>query len=253
MKYVAPPNRLRRTVAAVVLAAPTLRPEPSRTATEVDPNGTDLPCATSRHPEELRDVRLRMDGLDALSSANAGFERRLRLVHRDDWERPTPCEEWDVRALVNHVVGANRRYALLLKGASAMEVDATRRVDHLGDDPVASFLATSAELTDAFRDEGALARTVHHPAGYRTGAELLGIRVLDVAVHCWDLARAIEADDTLDPDVVEFVLTLPPGFEASRQQGAFAAPVGEIAIGSSPQDRLLHLLGRSQPEQKETQ
>ena len=85
-----------------------------------------------------------------------------------------------------------------------MEVDATRGADHLGDDPLASCLATAAELTDAFREEGALARAVHHPAGYRTGAELLGIRVLDVAVHCWDLARAIDADDTLDADVVEF-------------------------------------------------
>lgn len=219
---------------------------------EVGPDRTDLPCAMGSRPQERPIIRLGMDGLDALRTANAGFERRLRLVHRDDWERPTPCEEWDVRALVNHVVGANRRYVLLLKGASAMEVDATRGADHLGDDPLASCLATAAELTDAFREEGALARTVHHPAGYRTGAELLGIRVLDVAVHCWDLARAIDADDTLDADVVEFALALAPGIEASRQYGAFAAPVGEIASDRSPQDRLLHLVGRSQPEWKET-
>ena len=217
---------------------------PSRTATEVEPNRSDLPCATSSRLEDQRIDRLRMEGLAALSIANAGFERRLRLVRREDWRRPTPCEEWDVQALVNHVVGANRRYALLLKGASAMEVDATRGADHLGDDPLVSWLATAAELTEAFREQGALARTVHHPAGYRTGAELLGIRVLDVAVHCWDLARAIDADDALDAGVVEFVLALAPGLEASRQQGAFAAPVGEIAIGSSPQDHLLRLLGR---------
>jgi hypothetical protein len=131
---------------------------------EVGPDGTDLPCATSSGPQERRIVRVGMDGLDALRTVNAGFERRLPLVRRDDWERPTPCEEWDVRALVNHVVGANRRYVLLLKGASATEVDATRGADHLGDDPLASCLATAAELTDAFREEGALARTVHHPA-----------------------------------------------------------------------------------------
>ena len=219
---------------------------------EVGPDLTDLRCATSSRTQERRIVRLRMYGLDALRTANAGFERRLRLVRRDDWERPTPCEEWDVRALVNHVVGANGRYVLLLKGASAMEVDATRGADHLGDDPLASCLATAAELTDAFREEGALARTVHHPAGYRTGAELLGMRVLDVAVHCWDLARAIDADETLDADVVEFVLAVAPRIEASRQHGAFAPPVGEIASDKSPQDRLLHLVGRSQPEWKET-
>ena len=193
-----------------------------------------------------------MDGLDALATANAGFERRLRLVRSDDWGRPTPCDEWDVRALVNHVVGASRRYTMLLQGASAMEVHATRSVDHLGDDALASFLANAAEVTAAFREEGALERTVHHDAvGDRTGAELLGMRVLDVAVHSWDLARAIDADDTLDADVVDFVLTL-PGFEAGRQQGGFAAPVGEIAADSSAQVRLLYLLGRHPLNGRET-
>ena len=50
--------------------------------------------------------------------------------------------EWDVQALVNHVVGANRRYTMLLHGATADEVDATRMEDHLGDDPASSFAAT---------------------------------------------------------------------------------------------------------------
>ena len=189
--------------------------------------------------------RVVLDRLDALSTAGAGFERRLLLVRSDDWVRPTPCEEWHVRALVNHVVGANRRYTMLLQGASAKDVNATRSTDHLGDDPLASFLATTAEVIAAFREEGALERTVRHPVvGDRTAAELLGMRVLDVAVHSWDLARAIDADDTLDADVVEFVLTLAPLFEPSRRQGSFAAPVGEIAVGYSPQVRLLHLLGR---------
>ena len=185
-----------------------------------------------------------MDGFDALSTAGAGFERRLRLVRPDDWERPTPCAEWDVRALVNHVVGGNRRYTMLLNGASAVEVEAARSADHLGDDPLASFRATGVEVTAAFGQEGALDRTVHHRVGDRTGAELLAMRVLDVAVHSWDLACAIDADDTLDADVVEFLLTVVPALEASRQLGAFAAPLGEPPVGGSSQDRLLHLLGR---------
>ena len=60
----------------------------------MDPDRTDLPCPTSSRFEERKVVRLGMNGLDALSTANAGFERRLRLVRRDDWEL-------GVRALVN--------------------------------------------------------------------------------------------------------------------------------------------------------
>ena len=111
-----------------------------------------------------------MVALDLLSRAGDGFARRLARVQPDQWTAPTPCTEWDVQALVNHVVGANRRYTLLLHGATAGEVDATRTVDHLGQDPVNSFVTTAAALNAAFCEPGALARTAHHPGGERTGA-----------------------------------------------------------------------------------
>ena len=185
-----------------------------------------------------------MVALDLLSRAGDGFAQRLARVQPDQWTALTPCTEWDVRALVNHVVGANRRYTLLLHGATAGEVDATRTVDHLGHDPVASFVTTAAELNAAFRQPGALSRTAHHPAGERTGAQLLQMRVLDVAVHTWDLARAIAADESLDPDVIAFALTLQDTFKAGRARGSFAPPPGKTPAHLSAQARLLHLLGR---------
>jgi len=182
--------------------------------------------------------------VELLSRAGDGFAQRLALVQPDQWTALTPCTEWDVRALVNHVVRANRRYTLLLHGAPAGEVDATRTVGHLGHDPVASFVTTAAELHAAFREPGALARTAHHPAGERTGAQLLEMRVLDVAVHTWDLAWAIGADESLDPDVIAFALTLQDTFEAARARGSFAPPPGKTPAHLSAQARLLHLLGR---------
>jgi uncharacterized protein (TIGR03086 family) len=111
-----------------------------------------------------------------------------------------------VRALVNHVIGGNRRYVMLLHGATADEVDATRTRDHLGDDPVAVFAATAADMVRAFHEDGALARVAHHPIGDKTGAELLGMRVYDLVVHAWDLARGIGTDEALDPDAATFAL-----------------------------------------------
>lgn len=185
-----------------------------------------------------------MVALELLSRAGDGFAQRLALVQPDQWTAPTPCTEWNVRALVNHVVGANRRYTMLLHGANAGEVDATRTVDHLGHDPVASFVTTAAGLDAALREPGALARTAHHPAGERTGAQLLEMRVLDVAVHTWDLARAIGADESLDPDVAAFALTLQDTFEAARELGSFAPRPSKTPAHLSAQGRLLHLLGR---------
>jgi uncharacterized protein (TIGR03086 family) len=185
-----------------------------------------------------------MDAFDALSTAAAGFERRLRAVGAGQWKQPTPCTEWDVRALVNHVVGANVRYTMLLHGATSAAVDATRSIDHVGEDAVGAFLATFGEMTAAFREPGALDRIAHHPSGDRSGVELLAMRVLDVAVHSWDLARAVGADDVLDPDVVRFVQARMPNSEPGRTRGSFAAAVEETASGGSPQGRLLRKLGR---------
>jgi uncharacterized protein (TIGR03086 family) len=186
-----------------------------------------------------------MNAFEALSSANAQFERRLWLVRPDDWTRRTPCDAWDVRALVNHVVGANRRYTMLLDGASAVEVDATRSTDHLGADAAASFRATAAELTAAFGRDGVLTSATHHPAGDRTGAELLEMRVLDVTVHAWDLARALDADERLEPGVVSFVLACAPGLIAGSRPGSFSTPADELPPGATTQARLLHLVGRA--------
>jgi hypothetical protein len=95
---------------------------------------------------------------------------------------------------------------MLLRGASPEEVDATRTEDHLGTDAVVEFNATAEVLLSEFRMTGALTRRVHHPIGERTGRELLGMRVIDVTVHTWDLSRSVDADATLDPTLVQCTL-----------------------------------------------
>ena len=190
------------------------------------------------------DVAASRDPLELLVVANDEFARRLRLVGPDDWRRPTPCTEWDVRALVNHVVGANVRYQLLLHGAPTEQVEATRTVDHLGDDALASFVATANGVVACFRQDGALEGIAHHVTGDRTGRELLSMRILDAAIHGWDLARAISADETLDADVVAFLLAYTTDLDRGPQQRAFAPAEAHVPRTASPQDQLLHRLGR---------
>jgi uncharacterized protein (TIGR03086 family) len=183
--------------------------------------------------------------LDLLSRAGDGFALRLARVLPDQWTAPTPCAEWDVRALVNHVVGANRRYTMLLHGATAGAVDATRIVDHLGLDPLASFVTTAAELNAAFREPGALARTAHHPAGERTGAQLLEMRVLDVAVHTWDLARAIGHSPHLDPEVAERGLAFMSAALTPENRGESFGPEVPVPADAPVYDRLAAFAGRT--------
>jgi uncharacterized protein (TIGR03086 family) len=149
-----------------------------------------------------------------------------------------------VRALVNHVVGANARYQLLLHGTPTGQVEATRTVDHLGDDALASFVTTADALVGCFHEDGALERIAHHAAGDRTGRELLSMRILDAAIHGWDLARAIGADETLDDELVAFLFAYTADLDLGPRQRAFAPADGEVPQNASPQDQLLHRLGR---------
>ena len=73
--------------------------------------------------------------------------------------------------------------------------------------PLTAFETTAAAVVDSFRDHSMLDRTFRHVSGDRTGRELLVMRILDVGVHSWDLARAIDGDDAIDVDVVAVALT----------------------------------------------
>jgi uncharacterized protein (TIGR03086 family) len=170
--------------------------------------------------------------LAILAAANRGFAACLRQVDAGgNWAAPTPCTEWDVRALVNHVVGANVRYQLLLDGAALDEVEATRAVDHLGDDALAAFETSSRQLVSRWHEHGAFDRVFRHVIGERTGGELLDMRILDVGVHTWDLACAIGTDRRIDDAVVAVALTV-------------TMPCDDESESSAPQDRLLLRTGR---------
>ena len=186
-----------------------------------------------------------MESFEALERSRGEFERRLRLIDTSDWDRPTPCTEWTVRDVANHVVGGCRRYTMFLHGATADETDATRAVDHLGDDPVGAFTRLADEMTAAFQEPGALDRIAHHPDGDRSGALLLEMRIMDFALHAWDLARAIGSDETLDPDLVSRLWdVLSPMAGDLAASGRFKAAEGDPPEDAPLQLRLLHLTGR---------
>ncbi len=173
-----------------------------------------------------------MDLFEQVDRSIFEFGTRLHLVRAEHWMLATPCEEWDVRALVNHVVGGATRYTMLLHGATAGDVVATVALDHLGEDPMGSFDRRAEEVVHAFGEPGALSRTVHHPAGDISGHELLELRITEFAVHAWDLSRAIGADEQIDPALVD------PMWRHMSVAGTRVDP------GESPLARLLHLTGR---------
>lgn len=187
-----------------------------------------------------------MDKFDALSAARSQFEQRLDLVAPDQWSLPTPCDEWDVRGLVNHVVTANTTSERSLHGATRDEMIALIGADYLGDDPLGAFARGADAEAAAFREPGALERVVHHPAFDMPATQLLDFRIGDMLLHAWDLARAIGAAETLDPRVVNIVWeSLEPLAAALPASGAFGLGASGTVTDDAPlQLRLLDLTGR---------
>ena len=182
-----------------------------------------------------------MDRFELLDRAAARFRPRLEQVRPEQWSLPTPCDEWDVRALANHVVTANLTSVRLFHGASREETVAFIGTDHLG----GAFAGSAEAQGAAFREPGALERIVPHPAFDMSGSQLLDFRIGDQLVHTWDLARSIGADETLDPELVEFVWeSLLPLAEALPASGAFGEGRSDLYERAPRQLRLLDLCGR---------
>ena len=185
-----------------------------------------------------------MQLLDAFDTALAEFDHRVHRVADRQWSARTPCEEWTVRDLVNHLTGEHLWAPSLLRGATLDEVGDRFEGDVLGDDPVPSWERAASESQAGFHRPGALDGMVHTSVGETPATEYGWQMTLDLAVHAWDLARGIDDDDRLDEDLVHTVYEhFVPLVDAWQDLGLFDPPV-PVPRDVSAQDRLVALLGR---------
>ncbi|GAB2599352.1 TIGR03086 family metal-binding protein [Kribbella endophytica] len=180
-----------------------------------------------------------MDVVEMHRRAGAEFVRQVESVKPDQWDGPTPCADWDVRTLVNHVVGEERWTVPLLAGRTIADVGQALDGDLLGEDPAAAAASAATEAQAATADP---VPTVHLSYGDEDTTEYLRQLIADLLVHGWDLAVAIESTPQLDPELVTEVAAWFEQREAMyRDGGAIAA---RVPSGPDPVDRLLGAFGR---------
>lgn len=183
--------------------------------------------------------------VDRYRRAVGGFSAVVAQVRPDQWHLPTPCTEWDVRQLVNHVTGEDAWVPSLLAGRTIDDVGPSLDGDLLGDDPSREWAARAAAGVAAAEEDGAVDRTVHNSSGLKPAEDYLGEVTADHVIHTWDLARGIGAPEELDPELVEWALAfLAPRVDEWRAFGVFAASV-DVPDDASAQHRLLALTGRA--------
>jgi len=182
--------------------------------------------------------------IDLFERAAAGFGRHVQAVGATQWHDETPCTDWDVRMLVNHVTVEQLWVPPLLDGRTVSDIGDRFDGDRLGDDPVAAWDAAVRASRAAFGAPGVLDGNVSLSVGVRPTAEYCWEMTTDALIHSWDLARGIGAEEMLDPELVELVYERTLPFAAHlHETGLFAPPVA-VPDDAPLQTKLLAIFGR---------
>ena len=178
--------------------------------------------------------------------ALAATRKVIAGIKPDQWHKSTPCAEWDVRELANHLIAGNWWAGELANGASIDSVGDRLDGDVLGADPLGAYDNSAAEAAAVFEREGAMSAPCAVSYGPVPGSIYCGHRFIDVFVHGWDLAKATGQSTDLDLDLVAACL------EVVRPQAALFATSGMFGQGglstvasTDLQSELLTMLGRN--------
>jgi uncharacterized protein (TIGR03086 family) len=186
-----------------------------------------------------------MDMVQILQHSLDRNRERLANVKDDQLGDATPCADWSVKDLINHIIGGNFLFALSTSGKT---VDTSQpRPDFVGN---GNFLAAYEQASNAqiegWRTDGVMELTMELPFGTMTGKDAIRIALLEAVVHGRDLAKATGQDYSIPDEValpmLEGLKKVMPGGKRPPQM-----PFGdEIAVpdGAPVGDKLVAFLGR---------
>lgn len=167
-------------------------------------------------------------------------------VRPDQLGAPTPCDEYDVRALIGHIVGGMNRTARVGEGGAADEVSS--RVEGVADDGwPAVYSDAAARVRAAWADDAKLDAMVSVPWGKVPGRDAVTGYVQEILTHGWDLATATGQESELDPELALFALEFARKALPAQMRGEEVpfGPVVPVAADAGPYAQLAGWLGRS--------
>jgi uncharacterized protein (TIGR03086 family) len=178
-----------------------------------------------------------MDPLAAHQRAQGIFAHVFVNVTSEQMSSPTPCSEWDVKALIDHVIAGNQRVIERAGGKAAP----------LPEDLGAALGASARAAQETFAAPDALTRTYQLPIGEIPGSAFIELRTSDLLVHAWDLATATGQPTDLDPELAEYVLAFSKQMMSRPGLRGDARPYGveqSCGVERPTTDRLAAFLGR---------
>ena len=171
-------------------------------------------------------------------------------VTQDQATDATPCSEWSVLDLFNHLIGGLEFTAGCITG-NVPDIRTNEAESSYQDERdvavlIRAYHAAVDRALELAANPGALERTAMTPFGEMPVARIMTGTVLDQLVHCWDLARATGQDTTLDGEMVEFAygMLVSGGFADMGRQAGFIGPEIAVPDSASTQDRMIACMGR---------
>jgi uncharacterized protein (TIGR03086 family) len=191
-----------------------------------------------------------MDGspIELLARAFASTRGEVDAIDREQLTLATPCPPWDVRLLLNPVIGAAEWYTATIREGVSPPIDGVDD-DYAAGDYHATYAEWIQVALDAFRAPGALERSVTYVGRDIPGVAVMRLCALDTFAHGWDLARSLGRSTELDAEVADELLTkvapqVPASFRGTGEDALYQPPADTPADATAA-DRLAAYLGRS--------
>jgi uncharacterized protein (TIGR03086 family) len=183
-----------------------------------------------------------MDSMEAFERAVVITEELVGSIGDEQFALPTPCSEWTVRGVLNHVLLGDLLCHAWINGATPPD----REMDHLGADPRSAVRQGLAETRRLVSEPGTLIRVIGTRMGEMPVAALIDRRVADLTAHLWDLAVALGKSTAYDPDLVAYAEAHYRGrLDGKPRTGPQLAEIQPVPPGATAADRLAGYLGRA--------
>jgi uncharacterized protein (TIGR03086 family) len=183
--------------------------------------------------------------IDQLTGAIEQAVAVMENVSAQQMRAKTPCDQWDVRDLVNHMIGGTSLFTHVTKGEQPpSREDAT---DYSTGDFVRSMNDAGHQLLAAWQEPGVWDRQMSFSFSNVHAEVAFRIQLMEFVTHTWDLAHATDQLDSLNDEYADAVLEFAPELVPVNFRSDVGDPFGPVVErpdSAPPYQRLAGLMGR---------
>lgn len=189
---------------------------------------TDLPSGPISPPT---------DELDCAEATLSVLQNVLHPIANDDWSRPTPCREFDIATLTDHLMNS----ITVIGGAAGAELPERDPSDSVE----RQIVAAARPALDAWHRRG-LDGSVKFGDNQAPARVMAGVLSLEFLIHAWDYAMAVGRTVNAPDSLADYVMEVAQGVitPEGRTTAGFDAPV-DVPADASSLHRLVAYTGRS--------